>query len=213
MAIAKNGIFGMVTGKIGNTYYFVRNGRQELRAARHKSEKPRTVGQLATEQRMAVLSPVLSLLKMYVRVGFELAARINGNLPVQSARSYNLKHAIKGVYPDQEVDYPALRLSEGKLALPLNPAVEVLETGFRFTWDYDPADVNGSPHDRTMLMAWFPEKQLYFQIIDGAMRDKKEDFLPIRDVVKGMYAETYFSFITDDRSQISNSMYIGRIEF
>ncbi|TCD01667.1 DUF6266 family protein [Pedobacter psychroterrae] len=47
------------------------------------------------------------------------------------ARSYNLKHAIKGEYPDQEIDYPALRLSEGNLALPLNASVESTAEGFR----------------------------------------------------------------------------------
>lgn len=213
MATAKNGIFGPISGKIGNTYYYLRNGKQELRAARHKQQTPRSQKQLANEQRMALLSPFLNLVKLYVRVGFELTAKIDGNLPAQAAKSYNLKNAIKGEYPNQEINYPAVRLSEGNLAEPLNAMIESTANGFKFSWDYDPSDLNGSPYDRTMLMAWFPEKKLFFQIIDGAQRDAQEDFLAIQPALKGLYAETYISFITDDRAQISNSVYTGRIEF
>lgn len=214
MGVSKNGFNGLVTGKIGATYYYVRYGKQEMRAASHIN-KPKTENQLAVMQRMSVLSQIFKLLKLYLRVGFELAGIEKGDSANNCARSYNLKHAIKGEYPDQEIDYPALRLSEGNLALPLNASVESTAEGFRFTWDYDQQDPNGSPYDRTMLMVYFPDhdQPRFFQMISGAERSECEELLKVTPTMKGHYAETYISFLTDDRSTISNSVYTGRIMF
>lgn len=212
MATLKNGPSGLATGKVGANYYYVRYGKQEMRAAPHIS-KPRTEKQLAVQQRMAVLSPFFNLIKLYLRVGYQLQGIRKQDSAVNCARSYNLKNAIKGEYPNQEIDYPKLRLSEGNLALPLNPSVENAEEGFRFTWDYNPLDPSGSQYDRSMLMAYFPEKRLFFQIIGGTQRSRCEEVLELHAVAKGQYAETYISFITDDHSAISDSVYTGRIEF
>lgn len=212
MAVSKNGFNGLVTGKIGATFYYVKNGKQEMRAAPHIS-KPKTKKQLAVMQRMSLLSPLFKLLKLYIRVGFELAGREKATWANACARSYNLSHAIRGQYPDQEIDYPTLRLSEGSLALPLNPSVESTGEGFKFSWEYNPLDTTDSRYDRTMLMAYFPEKMLFFQMIGGRQRQQLYELLPVSPWLKGQHAETYISFITDDRSQISNSMYTGRVEF
>lgn len=213
MAIAKSGPNGPYSGKIGATVAYIVNGKTYIRALAHPSTKPRTIKQLANEQRMTVLSPFLNLIKLYIRVGFQLAAQINGNQPCQSARSYNLKNAIKGTYPHQEINYPAIRLSEGNLPEPLNPVVESLSDGLKFSWDKDTLIPNSSPYDRTMILVWFPEKKAFFQIIDGAQRQAQEDFVAIPPNFKGLYAETYISFITNDRRQISNSVYTGRLQY
>jgi len=212
MAVSKNGFNGLVTGKIGATFYYIRYGKQEMRAAQHIN-KPKTENQLAVMQRMGLFSPIFKILKLYIRVGFQLAGIEKADSANNCARSYNLKHAIIGQYPNQEINYPAVRLSEGTLALPLNPLVESAPEGFKFTWDYNPLDPTGSQYDRTMLMAYFPDQKMFFQIIGGALRSRCEELLDVAAIMKGNYAETYISFITDDRSSISNSVYTGRVLF
>lgn len=214
MAVSKNGFNGFVTGKIGATYYYVRNGKQEMRAALH-IVKPRSEKQLAQQQRMSVLKPIIKFLKLYIRVGFQLAGIEKGDSANNCARSFNLKNAIKGEYPDQEIDYPFLRLSEGTLSIPLAASAESTDDGIKFTWQYDPQDPNGSPYNRTMLMVYFPDSDQprFFQMISGAERSECEELIKVTSGMKGRYAETYISFITDDRSAISNSVYTGRIMF
>lgn len=212
MGVSKSGFNGLVTGKIGATYYYVRNGKQEMRGAPHII-KPRSEKQLAQQQKMSLLKPIITYLKLYIRVGFQLAGIEKADSANNCARSYNLTHAIKGQYPHQEIDYPAVRLSEGSLSLPLNPSVESIATGFKFTWEYNPLDPTGSRYDRTMLIAYFPDQQMFFQIIGGTLRSHCEEVLEVPAIMKGHYAETYISFITDDRSSISNSVYTGRTMF
>ncbi|TKC09241.1 DUF6266 family protein [Pedobacter frigoris] len=212
MARSSTGAQGLVTGKIGNTYYYVRYGKQQVRAASHII-KPKSEKQLAQQQRMSVLKPVISYLKLYIRVGFALKGIEKADSASNCFRSYNLKHAIKGQYPNQEIDYPAVRLSEGNLSLPLNAAVQSVADGFKFTWAFDAQDPNGSPYDRTMLLVYFPEvdQPRFFQIISGAERSDCEELLKVPVAMKGRFAETYISFITDDRSSISDSVYTGRV--
>jgi len=214
MAVSKNGFNGLVTGKLGATFYYVRNGKQEMRAASHIIQ-PRSEKQLVQQQKMSVLKPIITLLKLYIRVGFQLSGIQKADSANNCARSYNLKHAIKGGYPDQEIDYPFLRLSEGGLSIPLAASAESTDDGIKFTWQYDPQDPNGSPYDRTMLMVYFPDadQPRFFQIICGEERAECEELLKVSPTMKGKYAETYISFITDDRSAISDSVYTGRVMF
>ncbi len=62
-------------------------------------------------------------------------------------------------------------------------------------------------------MAYFPDKKIAVYLISGVQRDKMEEILFIDDQLKDEEAETYISFVTDDRKAISNSIYTGRITF
>lgn len=212
MATSKSGPNGPYSGKIGATNSYILYGKTVTRAFPHIT-KPRSIKQLALQQRMSVISPFLNLVKLYLQVGFQLAAFKNQNSANNSAKSYNLKYAIKGEYPNQEIDYPAVRLSEGNLALPLNPTAESATDGIRFRWGYNAYDPTGTRYDRSMLLVYFPEKNLFFQIIGGVQRAELTELLPVIPQLKGQYAETYISFITDDRKQISNSVYTGKLLF
>ncbi|RZK78450.1 MAG: hypothetical protein EOO92_11100 [Pedobacter sp.] len=210
MARSNYGPFGPFTGKLGPMNGYILRGKGVLRLNPHIT-KPRSVNQLAVQQRMQVLSPFLNLIKIYLRVGFELAGIENGNSANNSAKSYNLTNSVKGIYPTQEVDYPAVRLTEGSLALPLNPLISPVAGGIDFTWDFDQYERSGSGFDRTMLMAYIPVKNVCFYVIGGALRSSRFEHLPIMPGLQGLEAETYLSFIRDDRSSISNSVYTGKV--
>ena len=159
MARSSYGPFGPFTGKLGPLNGYVLRGKGVLRLNPH-IVKPRSINQLAVQQKMQVLSPFINLIKIYLRVGFELVAIKNGNSAYNSAMSYNLTNAITGTYPLQEVNYPAVRLSQGSLALPLNPTTSAVPGGIRFSWDFDQYDSSGDGYDRTMLMVYFPDKKV-----------------------------------------------------
>ncbi|WEK21064.1 MAG: DUF6266 family protein [Candidatus Pedobacter colombiensis] len=213
MAISKNGPLGLYSGKLGPLYGYILNGKQVLRAARHKSNIPRSSKQLAYQEKMTVLTSFFRTITPYIRIGFALSAKkrlINSN---NAAKSYNLIHGITGEYPGQTVNYPMIRLTEGGLSVAKNALVENNADGFKFSWAYDPLDQEGNRNDKTMLMAHFTEKEESHYLISGAERDKLEEVLHIPHELKGHEAETYISFVTDDRKAISNSVYIGKFMF
>lgn len=211
MGTYKNGPLGPFKGKIGPLFGYILRGKGVLRAAPHIT-KPRSIKQLAVQERMVVLSPFLNKIKKYLAVGFELSAIKNENSANNSAKSYNLKHAIKGEYPELEVDYSQARLTEGSLEIPQNARAEAVENGFKFSWDFDENGA-GHPNDKTMLMAYFPELKSSTYMINGVGRHQGQEILEIHPALKGKTAETYMSFITDDRKAISNSVYTGSVTF
>lgn len=213
MAVSKDGPWGSYSGKIGPLIAYKYGDKVVLKHRPRPSNKPRTAKQLARQQRMKLISPFLNFVTLYIRVGFELSAIKNNNLPNQSAKSYNLKHAVKGEYPDQEVDYAMIRLTEGSLVLPSHTEVLSTPDGLLFNWDYDQNDPAVSGYDRVMLMAYFPHENTFSQIIGGACRSEKEELLRIDEAFKGKTAQTYLSFITDDHKQISDSVYTGEVVF
>ena len=212
MATTNNGPLGPFQGKLGPIYGYVSREKTVLRAKPHIT-KPRSEKQKASEQKMAVISAFLNLITKYIAIGFKLSSVRNRNSANNSAKSYNLKNAVTGVYPLQELDYSSVRLTEGTLAAALNAQAIAIEEGFKFTWDYDPNSAAGGRKDKTMLMAFFPESKIPFYWIAGAERQQGEDLLKVLPSFKGKEAETYISFITDDRTSISNSVYTGRVMF
>jgi hypothetical protein len=213
MAVSKDGPLGLYSGKIGPIYGYILNGKQILRAARHKSTIPRSEKQLAVQQKLTVLTVFFKHITEYINVGFMLSARKRNINPNNAAKSYNLSNAITGQYPAQILDFTAVRLTEGSLSVASNPQVTSVVSGIKFSWTYDANDPDGSRKDKTMLMAYFPAKKIASYLISGVQRDQTEETLIIADTLKGEEAETYISFVRDDRKAISNSIYTGRITF
>ena len=212
MAVVKNGPNGLYRGKIGANYGYVMHNKQIVRAAPHIT-KPRSEKQIAQQSKMAVMSKMLNLIKVYLRVGFAITAAKREINAASVAKSYNLKHAIKGAYPDFAIDYPAVKLTEGNLAVALMPEVTTVAEGFKFTWAYDVHNTMGTKFDRTMLMAYFPKRDQFIQMIAGLERNACAETLLIPDTFKGHEAETYISFVTSDHGAISDSVYTGRVTF
>lgn len=212
MAIAPNGPLGPFKGKLGPIYGYVRNGKPII-SAHPRIVHPRTEKQKAVLQRMQVLSPFFNLISPYLAIGFELSGIKNDNSANNSAKSYNLKNAIKGEYPEQELDYSKIRLTEGDLPTADNALATASPAGIKFSWNYDESDPLAAPDDKTMLLAFFPNEKTRFYSISGVERKKCEQILEIDELMKGQDAETYISFITDSRKAISNSIYTGKIRF
>ena len=159
---------------------------------------------------MQVLSPFFNLISPYLAIGFELSAIINENSANNSAKSYNLVNAITGEYPNQEIDYNKVRLTEGTLPVAENAEVISVPEGFKFTWTYDDLNPLAAPDDKTMLLAYFPDENTRFYMISGVERKQCQQVLQIDEIMRGQEAETYISFITDNRKSISNSVYTGK---
>lgn len=212
MAIANQGPLGPFKGKLGPIHGYIRNGKPII-SAFPRVVRPRTEKQKAVLQRMQVLSPFFNLISPYLAIGFELSAIKNDNSANNSAKSYNLKNAIKGEYPDQELDYPKIRLTEGMLPIAENAHVTAVQNGLQFNWTYDQSNQLDNSDDKTMLLAFFPDEKIRFYMISGVERKQCQQILEIDPMMKGQEAETYISFITDDRKAISNSVYTGKVAF
>lgn len=203
------GIYGPTTGTTGNITSYILNGQNVTRMRTH----PRTTSsekQLENEMRMKVISDFFRLMKIFLKAGFSTAAKNTTKNYYNIAVSYNKKHALKGDYPNVEVDYPNVLLSDGNLLPAENPAVTRLAGGIEFTWDTDGYSW-GNGSDQVMVLAYFPETGKVKSLSYGARRLEGREFIPLEDNEMDQPAETYISFISPDRSEVARSMYLGQV--
>lgn len=223
MARLKFGPWGGIIGRLGNHIGYIRKGAAVLRMVPSRSRKKRSVGQKTTTQRFGLIIKFVAKVNGFTNVGFNIAAQGTTKTAQNMAVSYNSKHAIKGVYPDQEIDYTKIMLSQGKLALPQDIQVTAGTAGdeivLTYSWSVGANQGSGSPRDRVMMLAYAPEAKEAFFDENGARRSEGQDSLTIiRNMGTGShpltitYVETYIAFVSIDGKSVSDSLYTGRVD-
>lgn len=205
-----DGILGRVVGSTGNMTSYMLNGQNVTRV------KARTITsfsdkQLSNQMCMLVLTKFLQACLPFLKVGFGAAALGTIKNYHNLATAYNRKYALKGVFPNIEIDYPQAMLSMGDLLPAINPAAERVNGGLKFSWDL-PA--SGSPElaNQVMLLAYGPKSGRVQRNIYGPLRSVGSAILLLDEDLQKEPLETYISFVSANRLSVANSTYIGRIE-
>jgi len=213
MARMKHGPYGPIVGKLGGSVGYIRLGQPLVRALKHQTHKPPTEKQLAARARIALVSGYISSVNIFTNISFKPKSRQTiGKTAQNMAISANMASAISGAYPDYVLDGTKLVLSEGKLDLPAHCAVELSDKSLRFNWSG--GSDRGFPYavDQVMMLAYFPESGRSTFVPGGATRSAGEDLLPLGGVdIEETYAETYIAFVSNDRENVSNSLYLGTV--
>lgn len=203
------GILGPVIGSIGNVTGYILNGqnvtRIKDRKITHFSEN-----QLANQQRMAVLNEFFGFMGSFLKAGFGLAAQGTTKNYHNLATSYNKKNALKGAYPNIEMDYSKVLLSTGGLLEAQSAVVETVPEGLKFSWDLSGIDVQ-SGQDQAMVLAFGTVSKTVQSILYGPKRIEGEAILELSPAMKQEPLETYISFVSPDRLKVSGSIYTGRV--
>ncbi|TCC96644.1 DUF6266 family protein [Pedobacter hiemivivus] len=209
MAILKNGILGGVKGKIANVVSYALNGQEIIRAI-GENKKPLTNKQLNNKLQMKVIMEFLKSMDTLLETGFNPKAEGTTKNYHNLAIAYNKPHALKGFYPDVEVDYAKVVISAGNLPQPINPTVEFVAEGLKFSWNVEGISWPYS-RDQVMLLAYAPESNTHEFKNTGARRIKGCDILQITPEMRNEPLEVYISFVSDDRKNAADSLYLGRI--
>jgi len=221
MARLLEGIFGPIVGKLANTVGYVRKGQAVLRMspAKPKKKKARTPAQQAVNLKFKLVKAFISVINGFTNVGFKLDVEGTTKIAQNNAVSYNIKDAIKGEFPDFELDYSKIIVSKGTLMPPLNPTVELEDNQLRIKWEVNPGLSRERRRDQVMMLAYLPVSKETSYVLSGARRTAGEDVLEIDYRKTDHYSqkkdtsiEVYVAFIADDRQSISDSVYAGRIE-
>ncbi|MBB5620573.1 hypothetical protein HDE69_001622 [Pedobacter cryoconitis] len=217
MAIIQEGtVLAGIRGKIGKVVIYPGKSKVCARSTPAKPRKKavRTVKQQAQSNKMKVLSSFLNAVNPFLQVGFKQKVKDQDLSANNAAKSVNMKHAIKGEFPEQEINWDTILVAHGDLIKPENVVVKVSKNTFNFTWDEDKTG-QASPNDRTMILLYNKEYQHFFANYSGARRDELKDTLcldssPIR--TKGRTYEVFIVFKDIMSDEVSKSVYCGSFE-
>jgi hypothetical protein len=206
-----NGTFGAFTGRIGNLVCYNLNGQIVIRTI-GINNKPPTVKQKTNRMKMKVINELVQNTYLAMHAGFTAASTGTVYNYANLAIKHNNPNALKGIYPNVELDYPKLVFSHGNLEIPIDPKVEVVPEGLKFSWDPSTQCKGEDSQDQVSMVAYCPEKQEMLFIKSGHKRHQGFDILPIGKAYKGLALEIYMYFVADDRLDVSQTTYLGRID-
>lgn len=209
MGKIKNGILGGLSGLVGPIVGVVTKDKNWVRSRPKKSSLPRSVAQLAQNQKIILLHPLFKDLNPFLKLSFKLKAIERDLNPYNAAKSANLLTAIAGVYPEQRVNWEGMILADGQRAMPEQVQLRSLKQGFELSWSADFEEAHGSGSDRTMLYAFCQQLKKPLYIIDGARRSELKDVFPLPKSYKGKTFQIFMAFRDARTDDVSRSVYCG----
>lgn len=212
MATFKDGINGPFRGKVGSVVGYQWKGiwvmRSLPRPIRNRKWSER---QLANHAKMRIMQEFLGANQVFVRRGFGLVPEIERMSAYNAAMSYNKKNAIKGEFPDLEIDYNNIVFAKGNL--PGQDDIEFKQHGGKLEFTWVPSKDNSArKDDQIMILLTYKGQSSPDGIVSGARRYEGKETVSLIHLKSGIELHIYVAFIADDRKQVSDSMYLGSLE-
>ena len=207
-----NGLLGDVTGQVGTVTTYVRNGENIVRTARSRSDRKVTPARTAQREKIKVCN---DFTRAFSGTGFfnkTFPAYATGSTGYNRATAAIMNLAITGNYPDTRLDYREVLVSQGPLPTPLN-ATATADAGSNiiFSWMDNSGNGTAKADDIVILVAYFPElKQAVFSFGSATRADCNARLKT--EVLRGLVAETWVGFLSNDEKNASNSSYSGRVD-
>ena len=208
----KDGINGPFIGKVGSVVGYQRKGVSYMRSLpRVREDRVVSEKEQANRQRFAAAQSWLTPLTVYLRLGYKnYSPRFEGFV---AAKSYLMKHAMIGSYPDLVVDPSLMLVSFGSLSGSSDARAECEEPGkITFYWNTKETLKSGHDNDLVMVLAYNPEMKL--AMADTAAARRGSGTAVLNNLIEpfGEEVHVYLSFTSLDRERISNSQYLGKVQ-
>lgn len=196
-------------GRVGDTVTYIRMGKL-VRRKIGKSTKPATEPQLKHRQRVRITNKFIAPVKEFIQVGLKTEGQMLRKTPNDLMLSYTLSQAIRGEYPDQEIDFAKAQFSKGTMSDTTGLKVTQNEEGLEFTWDTGTIPAQGRRDDQLMVLVYFPDLKKADFDTQAVKRLAGKFQFDIPGNEKPARMETYMAFISADRKTVSNSVYTGQ---
>jgi hypothetical protein len=204
MAILKNGIDGAFSGKIGTAVGTTWRGLKIIRS-RPKPPTQFSEKQLVNQMKMKVAQDFLRRMVEPIRIGF----RDDTIVPTayNIGLSYLKRHALTGEYPNISVDFPAVKIAQGLLAMPDDIQIEAEGGQLMITWSAI-TEGNARHDDQLMIVLWNDTDKTSQYILQAYRSAGQFNWQPGFEFA-GSHA--WAAFIRQDRSMQGESVYLGQV--
>lgn len=210
MATAKKDSFDGFTGKFKDHVVYLLNGKLVKRPI-GVITVPGTELQLIYRKQTGITNQFIKPTREFMKIGFKAEAKLAQKNPESLISSYTRLNAIKGTYPNQEIDFTKARFSQGNMPDTPGTQIKLTDEGLEFTWDKKLIRGKFRYDDQAMLLAYFPALKTAEYSISGGARSTGAATLPLLRNESPTVMEVYISFISADREKVSNSVYMGQL--
>ncbi|MET1057328.1 MAG: DUF6266 family protein [Pedobacter sp.] len=213
MAIVTTGPYVGFSGTInGMTYYQLKDGRTVVKNKNKKRTKAATPSQEVNQSVMGMISHFMKPFEEIATVGYQNLAKAKGD-NTHNMMASHLWKVLESTPNGRKIDLRRFLITQGNLPAARDISVNMTGEGLEFTWNTDVKAKLSHHTDQVILLAYFPTLEEVESKIGGAERRAGKDVLLLNGIEKGHVAEIYISFITNDRSDLSNSIYLGQLNW
>jgi hypothetical protein len=195
------------TGKVGNVVGFIRNGKHFIKAAPGKGSKKEELvpAQLPQQTKFAMVHEILAPIKSLLRISF--TSRSGMMSPYNAAVSYTVTNVIKGTYPDFYIDWPQLKISDGKMQPFASGVVRLGRGKVYFSWLRN-FGLKEQLNDYAILAVYSPHLMECIYSIGASKLGNRRATIDVKKF-KGQEVHTYIAFISQDYRIVSACLYTG----
>ncbi|OJV90986.1 MAG: hypothetical protein BGO34_22130 [Bacteroidia bacterium 44-10] len=208
MGTIKQGILGGFSGKVGTVVGGTWKGIHYMRSLPSSVRNPRTPGQVKQRTKFSIMIEFLKPLTPFLRIGFKTYA--DRKTAFNAAMSYNVNNAVEGEYPDLELDFSKILVSRGSLLPAENTIAIASEGNLNFTWNDNSGISSASAKDLAMPLIFNKDKGESVFSTEAGERSAGSATMNIPDSWMGDTVEIYLGFISEDGTQVANSIYLGQ---
>ena len=212
MGKLNQGLLGSFTGKTGPVTGYIRNGQPMVRISRNSVTAKKTPARMAQQEKIRICNGFTRTFSGsdFFKKCFPAYGHTGHGYNRATSAIMNL--AISGEYPNLQISYPLVLISKGPLPMAENAFTQSdVEGNIEFSWTDNSGNGTAKSSDKVILVAFFPEiNEAVFSIGDGE-RAHGRAILDTRNF-KGLLAETWIGFLSNDEKDAGDSVYAGRVD-
>lgn len=210
MGRIKQGANGGFSGKAGSVIGSSWKEIEYIKGRPKKSNKAPTQRQLEQQAKFSLavkfLKPIKDLLN------FTCSSLREGRaMGFNMALKQVLAQAVLGDYPDYAIDYAAVKLAYGPLAIAKGSVVAEAGGILKVSWVTQPNKYNAFADDLITVLIYDPETNIYTHGLDNITRSEGEMLITLENNMIGQNLFVYFFFTDRDEKKISGSYFAGEV--
>ena len=163
--------------------------------------------QRAMRQRFAACAKFLNPIRQLCNTAYGSRRRSGKLSGVNGVMSHMLTNAFPENSTSINILYQYVRLSKGRLTLPIVKALTMEDNKMQVFWSYCPYEL-ASGNDSAVLLVYSQEKQIFLVNLDQSKRKHGKAEVNIPPEFRHDTLHTYLFFQSSDRKEASNTLYL-----
>lgn len=195
-------------GKLDNTVGQKSFGGYSLRK-KVNPRNPRTIKQLTQRAKIKLIATFAGCLKGIINKTFKNSKRTSFSEFINK----NFETCFAGSYPNFEIQYDAVKVSQGPIQLPGNPSASVDGGNISVSWtDNTVADIpECQSEDKVNVVVYNSAQEQTICALSGAKRSDNQTTVSIPAHWSGDNVEVWFCMSQPDTNRWGDSTYLGSL--
>ncbi len=207
MAKLGDNILSAGSGSLGNMVMYSMHGKNYVRLKPSKYNDRKSEAQLSQRAKMQLVTEFMKPFKELIRKTY--AAEATGRAPYHAAKSYLMRNAVDGTYPDFTINKSNALLSKGPLPVPPEARFQIQNDQLLIEWNESTENDKAYSRDTLIVVAFNPQNgRSDYRFTNTLRKENHFSWKPEISLSNDLMPDVWIAFRSFDEELMSNSIYI-----